>query len=92
MDDDRKKYIEQWWRKYEAANEFEAEYRLSEESLPPPQVMADFLDSVYRMWLKSGDLAAESEANLAHHIAVQKVFAKMRQLHDDGLRTNPARY
>lgn len=69
MDDERKKYIEQWWRKYEVANEFDAEYRLKEESSLPPQAMADFLDSVYRMWLKSGDLAAEHQANLAHHIA-----------------------
>jgi len=79
----RKKYIEQWWRKYEVMNAMEAE--LEEKFPTSPEVFYDMMNSVYRNWLKSGNTAAVIEADLANHVAVQKVFKKWRKVYDQGV-------
>lgn len=79
----RKKYIEQWWRKYEVMNAMEAE--LEEKFPTPPEVFHDMMNSVYRNWLKSCKTAAVIEADLAHHIAVQKFFKKWREVYDQAV-------
>jgi len=79
----RRKYIEQWWRKYEVMNAMEAE--LEEEFPMPPEVFFDMMNSVYRNWLKSGNTSAIIEADLAHHIVMQKVFKKWREVYDQGI-------
>jgi len=77
----RKKYIEQWWRKYEVMNAMEAE--LEEKFPTPPEVFFDLVDSAYEAWLNTGKTAAQVEADLKHHIAMQKVFKKWRKVHGE---------
>lgn len=74
---DRKKYIEEFWHKYEAMNELEAE-------LPPTprEVFFDLVDSAYTAWLKTGKTATQIKADIEHHIAVRKLFKKWREVHD----------
>jgi hypothetical protein len=77
MTDDRKKYIEQWWHKYEAMGDLDAEFP------PSRKVFFDFFHSAYHAWLKSGNTSAQIEADLQHHIAMQKVFMKWREVYGD---------
>lgn len=80
MTKDRKKYIEQWWRKYETMNELENE--LDEKFQTPPEVFYSLMNSVFRNWLKFGKTSAIIEADISHHIAMQKVFKKWREVYD----------
>jgi hypothetical protein len=81
MTKNRKKYIEQWWRKYEAMNEVDAE--LDEKFPTSPEVFFEFVNSAYAAWLKTGKTAAQIEADIKHHIAMQKVFTKWRTIHGE---------
>jgi hypothetical protein len=81
MTEKRKKYIEQWWRKYEVMNAMEAE--LEKKFPTPPEVFYSLMNSVYRHWLKSGKSSVVIDADLAHHIAMQKVFKKWREVYDE---------
>jgi len=81
MTAERKKYIEQWWRKYEVMNAMEDEI---EEKFPtPPELFFELVDSAYEAWLKTGKTAAQVEADIEHHIALQKVFKKWREVHGE---------
>ncbi|NUO78493.1 hypothetical protein HUU05_00325 [candidate division KSB1 bacterium] len=71
-----KKYIDRWWLKYEAAGALD-------EEVVPRELFFEFADSAYEAWLKSGKTAAQIEADIKHHIAVQKVFKKWREIHGD---------
>jgi hypothetical protein len=82
---DQKKYIEQFWRKYEVLNEIAPEPRPELEEFIP------FLDVAYRTWLRSGNVDAQIEADIQHHVEVQKQFAKLRELENDALRANASR-
>ncbi|MCG3118059.1 MAG: hypothetical protein ALAOOOJD_00193 [bacterium] len=77
----RKKYAEQWWRKYEVMNKVDTE--LEKTSPTPPEVFFDFVDSAYEAWLKTGKTGAQIEADIKHHIAMQKVFIKWRKVHGE---------
>lgn len=66
--------LERWWLKYEAAGDLVVEP-------VPPEVFFEFADSAYETWLKSGKTAAQIEADIAHHIAVQKTFKKWREVY-----------
>ena len=77
MNDDRKKYIEQWWRKYEAMNE------LGQNWQPSPELFFEFFEFAYNAWLNSSKTAAQIEADIQHHIEMQKVFSKLRKAHGD---------
>jgi len=83
MTKERKKYIEQWWRKYEVMNTMEAE--LEEKFPTPPELFYSLMNSVYHNWLKFGKTSAIIEADIAHHIAMQKVFKKWREVYDKGV-------
>ena len=71
MTEDRKKYIEQWWRKYEAMANLDAEFP------PSREVFFELVNSVYRHSLKSGKTSAHIEKDMQHHIAMQQLFKKM---------------
>ena len=61
MIEDREKYIEQWWRKYEAMGDLDAEFP------PAREVFFELINSAHRARLKEGNTAAqmaEEEANL----------------------------
>ncbi len=77
----RKRYIEQWWRKYEVMNAMEAE--LQEKFPISPEVFFELVDSAYEAWLKTGKTAAQIDADTQNHIAVQKVFKKWRKVHGE---------
>jgi len=77
----RKKYIEQWWRKYEAMNELDAE--LNAKFPPSRELFFELVDSAYSAWLKTGKTKAQIEADIEHHIAMQKVFKKWREVHGE---------
>lgn len=83
---DQKKYIEQFWRKYEVLNEIAPEPRPSLEEFIP------FLDAAYRTWMRSGNIDAQIEADMQHHVDMQKQFAKLRDLENDAFRANPSRH
>ncbi len=72
------KYIEHWWLKYEAAND------LPDEAIPR-EWFFDFAESAYNTWLQNGNTATQFEADIAHHIAVQKVFKKWRKIYGNTL-------
>jgi len=67
-------YIEQFWRKYEVLNEIAPEPHPSLDEFIP------FLDAVYRTWLRSENTTAQIEADIQHHVAMQRQFAKLREL------------
>ena len=73
MTNDRKKYIEEFWHKYEAMG------NLDEEFPPSKEVFFSFLNSAYRAWLNSGKTSAQIEADIQHHIEMQKTFMKLRK-------------
>lgn len=77
MTDDRKKYIEQWWRKYEAMGDLDAEFP------PSREVFFDFVESAYDAWIKTGKTTVQIEADIEHHIAMQKIFQKWREVHGE---------
>jgi len=79
MTKDRKKYIEEFWHKYEAMG------NLDDEFPPSRELFFDFVESAYNAWLNTGKTAAQSKADLQHHIAVQKVFTKWREVHGEKL-------
>ncbi len=79
MDDDRKKYIEQWWRKYEVANELDKEFPL------PHEQIYDLMNSVHQFRLNAGYADNDLEEDMAHHIAMQKVFMKWRDIYDTSI-------
>jgi len=81
MTKERKKYIAQWWRKYEVMNKVDAE--LEKKFPTPPEVFFELVDSAYEAWLKTGQTAAQIEADIKHHIAMQKVFKKWRKVHGE---------
>lgn len=80
MTKDRKKYIEEFWHKYEAMNKIEAE-------LPPtpPELIFELMNSVHRAHLNSGKSSVLVELDIEHHIAMQKAFKKWREVHDERL-------
>ncbi len=73
---DHKKYVEHWWLKYEAADDVNAEAM-------PRELFFEFAESAYEAWLKSGKTAAQIEADIEHHIAVQKTFKKWREVYGE---------
>ena len=75
MTEDRKKYIEQWWRKYEAMGDLDAEFP------PSRELFFELANSAYRAWLKAGNTSAHIEADLEHHIAMQKFFKRWQEVH-----------
>ncbi len=79
MTKDRKKYIEEFWHKYEAMGDLDAEYP------PSREVFFDFVESAYHAWLDSGKTSAQIEADLEHHIAMQKVFTKWREVYGENI-------
>jgi hypothetical protein len=80
MTKDRKKYIEEFWHKYEAMNEIEAE-------LPPTprDLIFELMNSVHRAQLNSGKTSFLIDLDIEHHIAMQKVFKKWREVYDESL-------
>jgi hypothetical protein len=75
MTKDRKKYIEEFWHKYEAMNALEAE-------LPPTprELVFELMNSVHRARLNSGKSSVLIELDIEHHIAMQKAFKKWREV------------
>jgi hypothetical protein len=71
-----KKHSERWWLKYEAAG-------AHDDEVLPRELFLEFADSAYEAWLKSGKTAAQIEADIEHHIAVQKTFKKWREVYGD---------
>jgi len=65
MTEERKKYIEQWWRKYEAMGDLDAEFP------PSRELVFSLVNSAYFAWLHSGNAAAHIEAEISHHICVR---------------------
>jgi hypothetical protein len=76
---EQQKYIKQFWRKYQVLNEIAPEPRPSLDEFIP------FLDAAYRTWLRSGNTEVQIEADIQHHIAMQKWFAKLREIEHDAL-------
>lgn len=70
------KYIERWWLKYEAAGDLDTE-------VVPREVFFEFAESAYETWLKSGKTSAQIDADIEHHIVVQKTFKKWRKVYGD---------
>lgn len=77
MTKDRKKYIEEFWHKYEAMG------NLDEEFPPSKDVFFSSLNSVFRACLHSGKTAEHIKADIRHHIEMQKTFRKMRKAHGE---------
>ena len=77
MTKDRKKYIEQFWHKYEAMEDLDAQFP------PSRELLFSFPNSAYQAWLHSGRASAEIEADIEHHIAIQKVFIKWREVYGE---------
>ena len=75
MIDDRNKYIEQWWLKYEAMG------NLDEEFPPSRALLFDLINSVHRHSLDSGKTSAHVAEDLAHHTTMQQIFKKWQQVH-----------
>lgn len=71
-----KKNSDRWWLKYEAVGDLNNE-------VMPRELFFEFADSAYEAWLNSGKTAAQIEADIEHHIAVQKTFKKWREVHGD---------
>ena len=82
---DQKKYVEQFWRKYEVLNEIAPEPR------PALEAFISFLDVAYQTWLRSGNVDAQIEADIQHHVDMQKQWAKLRELENDAFRANASR-
>ncbi len=80
MTNDRKKYIEEFWHKYEVMNALEGE-------LPPRprELIFELMNSVHRAHLNSGKAPALTEIDIEHHIAMQKVFKKWREVYDESV-------
>lgn len=70
----RKKQVEQWWLKYEQANE-------EKNEAIPRDAFWEFAESAYDAWLMSGKIEAQIEADIKHHIIVQKTFTKWRKIY-----------
>lgn len=77
MTKDRKKYIEEFWHKYEAMNELEAE-------LPPTprELVFELMNSVHRVHLNSDKTSFLFDRDVEHHVAMQKIFKKWREVYD----------
>lgn len=75
----RKRYIEQWWRKYEVMNKVDAD--LEAKSPPARKLFFELVNSAHRAWRKTGKINVQIEADIEHHIAMQKVFKKWREVH-----------
>jgi hypothetical protein len=82
---EQKKYIEQFWRKYEVLNEIAPEPQPSLDDFIP------FLNVAYQTWLRTGNVEAQIEADIQHHVAMQQWFAKLREIENDPFRANPSR-
>lgn len=73
----RNKYVSEFWHKYEAIGNLDAEFPPSREQF------FSFFESAYRAWVNSGNASAQIEADVEHHIAVQSVFRKWREVHGE---------
>lgn len=66
------------------------------EIAPEPQPALDdfipFLNVAYQTWLRPGNVEAQIEADIQHHVAMQQGFAKLREIENDPFRANPSRY
>jgi hypothetical protein len=81
MTKNRKKYIEQWWRKYEAMAKLEKE--INRKFPPAPRVFSSLMNSTHRVWRLSGKASVLIKADIEHHIAMQKLFKKWREVYDE---------
>jgi hypothetical protein len=84
MTKDRKKYIEKLRRKVQALGNLDTEHRPSQESF------FELMDAHHQAWLNSEHREADIEADIAHHIAMQKIFKKWREVYDEK-KSNPNR-
>jgi len=74
---EHKKHIDRWWLKYEAASDLDAEFPT------PPDLVLSMLNSVHEHWRNRGDISVNMREDLRHHIAMQKVFKKWREIHGE---------
>jgi hypothetical protein len=79
---DQEKYIKQFWRKYEILNEIALEAR------PSLNDFVSFLEVAYSTWLRSPNIAAQVEADIQHHVALQRRFFQLREREHDALRAD----
>lgn len=69
------KNIDRWWLKYETI--------AHDDAIVSHEEFIEFAGAAYEAWLQSGKTAAQIEADTEHHIAVQKVFKKWREVYGD---------
>lgn len=77
MNQERKKYIEQWWRKYEAMGDLDAEFP------PSPEAFFSCLNSTHRAMIQSGKSESHLEDDIEHHLKLQKTFVKWHRVHGE---------
>ena len=75
MSQSLQKNPEEWWHKYEAMSNLDANFP------PAREAFFDLVNSVYCYWLKSGKTATYMQEDLEHHIAMQRLFKKWQEVH-----------
>ncbi len=69
------KRLEQFWLKYRGMEDLDIRFPPSREQF------FSFFDSAYQVWFKTGNTSAQIEADLQHHVEMQKIFIKWRMVH-----------